>query len=240
MLPRVLCDDLCSLNPNEDKLTFSVIFTVKSDGTLSTTTPPWIGRTVIRSSCRFHYDEVQDILNEFDRSWAALKNGSKNERFACGELEDILNEFDGAARVRQHFGSIMDSIAHPDVNGGHEWGDVWKDLVVLESVTQQIRRHRFQNGSLLLHQSRLIANEEFLFGDDTKFSASPPVIGDDEEADDSSETSHHLIEELMLLANRIVAERMVNSPISGPFKIDRYDIASSFRFRCPSISSSSC
>jgi len=32
MLPRLLCEELCSLNANEDRLTFSVIWKITSDG----------------------------------------------------------------------------------------------------------------------------------------------------------------------------------------------------------------
>jgi exoribonuclease R len=32
MLPRLLCDRLCSLNPNEDRLTYSVIWTMDENG----------------------------------------------------------------------------------------------------------------------------------------------------------------------------------------------------------------
>jgi len=32
MLPRLLCDRLCSLNPNEDRLTYSVIWTMNENG----------------------------------------------------------------------------------------------------------------------------------------------------------------------------------------------------------------
>lgn len=32
MLPRLLCDRLCSLNPNEDRLTYSVIWTMNEQG----------------------------------------------------------------------------------------------------------------------------------------------------------------------------------------------------------------
>lgn len=35
MLPRALCEVLCSLNPGEDKLTFSVLFVVAKDGRVS-------------------------------------------------------------------------------------------------------------------------------------------------------------------------------------------------------------
>lgn len=59
MLPEELCNDLCSLRPNEDKLCMSVIFTMKSDATVL---KHKICRTVIRSNARLNYDEAQEIL----------------------------------------------------------------------------------------------------------------------------------------------------------------------------------
>ncbi len=40
MLPRVLCENLCSLNPGVDRLAFSCIWEMKKDGTLVTEKPP--------------------------------------------------------------------------------------------------------------------------------------------------------------------------------------------------------
>jgi ribonuclease R len=59
MLPEVLSNGVCSLRPNEDKLTFASIFEITPDAKIVNT---WIGRTIIHSDRRFAYDEVQDIL----------------------------------------------------------------------------------------------------------------------------------------------------------------------------------
>ena len=59
MLPEHLSNGICSLRPNEDKLTFSVIFEIKPDGKIVDTK---IARTVIRSDRRFTYEEAQEII----------------------------------------------------------------------------------------------------------------------------------------------------------------------------------
>lgn len=59
MLPEVLSNNVCSLNPHSDKLTFSVVAIFDEDATLKKT---WIGRTVINSDRRFSYEEVQEII----------------------------------------------------------------------------------------------------------------------------------------------------------------------------------
>lgn len=59
MLPERISNELCSLRPHEDKLTFSVIFEITADAQVVRS---WIGRTVIHSNHRFTYEEVQDII----------------------------------------------------------------------------------------------------------------------------------------------------------------------------------
>ncbi|MCQ2325423.1 MAG: RNB domain-containing ribonuclease [Paludibacteraceae bacterium] len=60
MLPERLCNDLCSLRPNEDKLTMSVIFTMTADAKV---VKHKICRTVIRSDFRLTYEQAQSILD---------------------------------------------------------------------------------------------------------------------------------------------------------------------------------
>ena len=59
MLPETLSNGLCSLRPNEDKYTFSAVFTFNHDGILI---KEWYGKTIINSDYRFSYNEVQHIL----------------------------------------------------------------------------------------------------------------------------------------------------------------------------------
>ncbi|PFH33032.1 RNB family domain-containing protein [Besnoitia besnoiti] len=66
MLPRALCDALCSLHPGWPKLTFSVTFRVREDGSLVEAWRPRFYRSVIESCCRFNYDEVQVLIDEGD------------------------------------------------------------------------------------------------------------------------------------------------------------------------------
>jgi ribonuclease R len=61
MLPEILSNDLCSLNPNEDKLAFSAIFELDEKGNVQ---KEWFGRTIINSDKRFSYEEAQEVLNK--------------------------------------------------------------------------------------------------------------------------------------------------------------------------------
>uniref|UniRef100_A0A8D0UGM0 DIS3 like 3'-5' exoribonuclease 2 n=1 Tax=Sus scrofa TaxID=9823 RepID=A0A8D0UGM0_PIG len=59
MLPRLLCEELCSLNPMTDKLTFSVIWTLTPRGKILS---EWFGRTVIRSCTKLSYEHAQSMI----------------------------------------------------------------------------------------------------------------------------------------------------------------------------------
>jgi len=59
MLPEHISNVLCSLRPNEDKLTFSAIFNITAKAEVK---QYWIGRTVMHSNRRFTYEEAQDII----------------------------------------------------------------------------------------------------------------------------------------------------------------------------------
>ena len=67
MLPERLSNGICSLKPHEDRLAFSVIFTLDGDGTILNT---WQGKTIIHSDRRYAYEEAQEIIegNEGDYS----------------------------------------------------------------------------------------------------------------------------------------------------------------------------
>jgi ribonuclease R/exosome complex exonuclease DIS3/RRP44 len=59
MLPEVLSNDACSLNPHEDKFTFSAVFEISPKTEVIN---QWFGRTVIYSDQRFSYEEAQHII----------------------------------------------------------------------------------------------------------------------------------------------------------------------------------
>ena len=61
MLPEKLCNKLCSLRPNEEKLTFSAVFEMTPLGRIAS---QWFGKTVIYSDYRFAYEEAQAIIDE--------------------------------------------------------------------------------------------------------------------------------------------------------------------------------
>ncbi|MEN9921707.1 MAG: hypothetical protein RLZZ517_685 [Candidatus Parcubacteria bacterium] len=104
MLPEILSNDICSLNPNEDRLAFSVVFHINMKGEVSDT---WYGKTVIHSDKRYTYEEAQEILDKkeglFFDELNTLNTISKNLgiekfkngaiRFSSDEFEFVLDEF---------------------------------------------------------------------------------------------------------------------------------------------------
>jgi len=91
MLPEHLSNGICSLRPDEDKLTFSVIFVMSDDGKVLDS---HIARTVIRSDRRFTYEEAQDVIESGSGDYAdeillldRLAKILRKERYANGSVE---------------------------------------------------------------------------------------------------------------------------------------------------------
>ena len=82
MLPEKLCNNVCSLRPNEDKLTFSAVFEMDDEARVLN---HWIGRTVIRSCRRYAYEEVQAIIE-------GGEGDNKEEILTFHHLATILRE----------------------------------------------------------------------------------------------------------------------------------------------------
>lgn len=79
MLPEELCNDKCSLRPNEDKLCMSVIFTMDSDAHVL---KHKICRTVICSNARLNYDEAQEIIESTDHFSDRTQTASPTEELS--------------------------------------------------------------------------------------------------------------------------------------------------------------
>ncbi|KAG1656987.1 DIS3-like exonuclease 2 [Nymphon striatum] len=80
MLPRILCEQLCSLNPGEDKLTLSVEWTVSEEGDIL---DQWFGRGIINSCVKLSYEHAQDMIECDDF-----------HKFGDAELPPVTGNFD--------------------------------------------------------------------------------------------------------------------------------------------------
>ena len=90
MLPEHLSNGICSLRPNEEKLTFSAIFELDAKANVINSR---IGRTVIRSDRRFTYEEAQKIIETKEGDFKeeilkldALAKILREKRFAAGAI----------------------------------------------------------------------------------------------------------------------------------------------------------
>ena len=90
MLPERLCNDLCSLRPHEEKLSFSAVFTLTEDLKIES---EWFGRTVIYSDRRFTYEEAQRVIESGEGDMKdeiltlhRLAQGLRQERYRKGAI----------------------------------------------------------------------------------------------------------------------------------------------------------
>ncbi|MCD7969580.1 MAG: ribonuclease R [Alistipes sp.] len=90
MLPERLSNELCSLRPNEEKLTFSAVFELDDQANIL---QQWLGRTVILSDRRFSYEEAQQVIETGEGDYKEeiltlhrLAQTLRAERFRSGSI----------------------------------------------------------------------------------------------------------------------------------------------------------
>ncbi|MBP5410170.1 MAG: ribonuclease R [Prevotella sp.] len=85
MLPERLCNFICSLRPDEEKLCYSVVFVLDEEANIKNGR---IVHTVIKSNRRYAYEEVQEIL----------ERGTRNEEGGEREYSEYLKTLDRLAK----------------------------------------------------------------------------------------------------------------------------------------------
>ena len=97
MLPEHLCNFICSLRPDEEKLCYSVIFVLDENANIK----DWhLAHTVIKSNRRFAYEEVQAILEQngvVDGTGEPAPPATKAKPYT-GEYAEELITLDGLAK----------------------------------------------------------------------------------------------------------------------------------------------
>jgi ribonuclease R len=100
MLPERLSNHICSLNPSEDKLTYSAVFEMNEKSEILN---EWFGRTIINSDRRFSYNEAQQVIDTGEGDMKEqvllmhnLAQQLRTKRFASGAFafEKIEVKFD--------------------------------------------------------------------------------------------------------------------------------------------------
>lgn len=128
MLPERLCNEVCSLRPNEDKLCYSVIFHLNDKAEIK----HWhLAHTVIRSNRRFTYEEVQELLE-------ARHEASEEDYTAPGDHKPLPGaEFD-------HDPSLLVPV--------EDFADA---LITLNRLAKVLRTRRFAAGAVDFDRSEV-------------------------------------------------------------------------------------
>ncbi|EJD00987.1 RNB-domain-containing protein [Fomitiporia mediterranea MF3/22] len=149
MLPPTLSEQICSLVPGQERLTFSVLFTMTEDGKV---TKKRFEKTIIKSCARLTYTDAQNVLDGKPL---------------------------GSVPVSPEFDAV----------------DIEHDLKVLNDLARNLRKKRYEAGTLSLDSLHLT------------FALDENGLPTDTSAYERTD-SHKLIEEFMLLTNIAVAQQI--------------------------------
>lgn len=162
MLPERLCNDLCSLRPDEDRLAFTVDIELDAQGRVRTYEPY---PSVIRSRVRMDYGAADALLREGDPDGAALDAAARGRAELAVEaarangvdLRAFLRNADALARARREIRRKRGSIDFdtPEVHVLLDEAGMPVDIVTRERTA----------ATSLVEEAMLLANEcvaEFL------------------------------------------------------------------------------
>uniref|UniRef100_A0AAQ5ZAS7 DIS3-like exonuclease 2 n=1 Tax=Amphiprion ocellaris TaxID=80972 RepID=A0AAQ5ZAS7_AMPOC len=148
MLPRLLCEELCSLNPLTDRLTFSVIWKITPEGKILS---EWFGRTVIRSCVKLSYDHAQSMIE------------APEKLFSAEELPpvDPMHPIDEIHQAVLNLHSIAKNLRAQRFSGGALRLDQIKLSFTLDKETmmpQGCYVYQYRDSNKLVEEFMLLAN----------------------------------------------------------------------------------
>jgi len=166
MLPEKLSNELCSLKPHADRLTYSCIMEITPKGEVVNYQ---IAETIIHSKRRFNYEEVQKILNG-DKS-SADTSTTDDERKISAELDKTLRELNELAHI----------LTRRRLRNGSLDFDTPEVKVILDGngFPIDIRRKLRQDSNRLIEEFMLLANQTITKHVDLKLAqkrSKPPFI----------------------------------------------------------------
>jgi ribonuclease R len=183
MLPEKLSNNLCSLRPNEDKLTFSAVFEMTPNAQI---VKEWFGRTIIHSDRRFSYEEAQEVIEQITENNEQISLDAGHSTLDAGQPQ-ITNSNPST----QNHKSQTDG--RPRTNHKSQTPNYAQTLTLLNGLAHQLRDKRFAQGAINFE------SVEVKF----KLDENGAPIGLYQKI---RKDAHKLIEEFMLLANKRVAE----------------------------------
>lgn len=211
MLPEKLSNKLCSLRPNEEKLTFSAVFELTP---LAGIAGHWFGRTVIKSDYRFAYETAQQVIDNGEKSLemdlrggtdgihsvvkdpvleaspeAAARRALDNSEVEAPENNvegDAFSAFKASGRSESAMGEgVYEGCVIPR--------ELKEAILILHDLASKLRKRRFASGAISFERPEMKVEVD---------EKGRPI----RVYQKISKEANWLIEEFMLLANRSVAE----------------------------------
>ena len=176
MLPEILSNNLCSLRPNEEKLTFSAVFEVDNNANI---VDEWYGRTVIKSCRRYAYEQVQKMI-ESDGKYTLEYLDAKGKVVKPAQMRSLLDSREvEITDVKKRGIRFTDK-------------EVSEAVMKLHNIASTLRARRFNSGSISFErpEMKILVDE----------SGKPVDI-----IQKITKEANWLVEEFMLLANKGVA-----------------------------------
>ena len=217
MLPEKLSNKLCSLRPNEEKLTFSAVFEITP---LAGIVGHWFGRTVIKSDYRFAYETAQQVIDNGEKALdMELRGGTDGIHSAV--KDPILEASPEAAERRAKEAQANAEVAAPENDMESPSGDSFAEFKAVgrseammgEGVYEGcVIPRELKEAILTLHKLASILRKRRFASGAISFERPEMKVEVDEKGrpirvyQKMSKEANWLIEEFMLLANRSVAE----------------------------------
>lgn len=191
MLPEKLSNKLCSLRPNEEKLTFSAVFEITP---LAGIVSSWFGRTVINSNYRFAYETAQQIIDNGEKSLEMDLRGGTDGIHAAVKDPVLEASPEAAARAEHEAAGRSEAMMGAGVYEGCVIPRELKEAILtLHKIASILRKRRFAAGAISFERPEMKVEVD---------EKGRPV----RVYQKISKEANWLIEEFMLLANRSVAE----------------------------------
>lgn len=138
MLPKELSNGICSLNPNEDRLTFSAVMNLTKDGILKDFR---FAKSVIRSRVKGVYSEINSLLdNTADDTIREKYSGLEDTIKIMDELADIL-------------------IANRKRRGAPEIETTESKLIINNDICEGVKPRTRGKSEMIIEEFMLTANE---------------------------------------------------------------------------------
>ena len=150
MLPKVLSNGVCSLNPGEDRLTLSCFMEIDRKGTAISHE---ICESVICSKARMVYDDVSDLLES-----EAFEEANKSEKL---RIEGLRQKYDFLQEDLRKMAELAEILRHKRKGNGSLDFDIPEAEIILDAEENpvEIRPARRRIANHMIEEFMLVANQ---------------------------------------------------------------------------------